>query len=49
MTFTAADITQNVRLFMDHIREQSVKLSNSESALARVNKGECSYVVKTGS
>jgi large subunit ribosomal protein L1 len=38
MTFAAADITQNVRLFMDHIREQSVKLSNSESALARVNK-----------
>ncbi|KLT44452.1 ribosomal protein L1, partial [Cutaneotrichosporon oleaginosum] len=38
MTFAAADITQNVRLFMDHIRDQSVKLSNSESALARVNK-----------
>ncbi|BEI81196.1 hypothetical protein CcaverHIS002_0203560 [Cutaneotrichosporon cavernicola] len=38
MTFTAEDVTQNVRLFMDHIRDQSVKLSSSESALTRVNK-----------
>lgn len=49
MTFAAADVTQNVRLFMDHIRDQSVSLSSSESALTRVNKGRCSLCVTKGS
>lgn len=41
MTFNPTETTENVRLFVEHIREASVKLSSSESALARVNKGEC--------
>lgn len=44
MTFGTGDITENVRQFIEHIRDASVKLSNSESQLARVVKGECRAV-----
>lgn len=42
MTFgRPSDITENVRLFIEHIRDASVKLSTSESALARVSRSMC--------